>query len=537
MKTTYGALRSGPDIIGRLSPFTVALIAVGCLTILRLLALFHTPLELYPDEAQYWLWSRDLAFGYFSKPPMVAWLIRFTTAIGGDAEPWVRLAAPLLHAAAAVFVYRAALRLYDGRAALLASVVYILMPAVQLSSGVITTDAPLLAFLSLALWAYAALATTDRLREGDVAAAGFGVALALAALSKYAALYMLAGALLHAAWNPAMRARWTLQRLGLAIALGVLIVAPNLLWNASHHFRTLAHTAANADWANPRPRATGLNPVIDKLLDPRGVIGFLVTQFGVFGPVFFAALVVGGVLWWRRRREAGRWPEADRVLLCFTAPPLLLVIGQAVISRANANWAAPAYVPASILAAAWLVRWRARATIGAGVASQAAVAAVALAAATWTPVAAAVGLDNSFKVARGWRATTAWVRAEAENARRSGPLTAIAVDDRFLFNALAYYGRASAGPAPLRMWVREAHPHNQAETEAPLTGSLGGRVLMVDQWPRFRREAERDFTAREVAVAAMVPLDRRRSRVLTAFVGLNFAPRPRDPVTGLPVPP
>ena len=32
--------------------------------------------ELYPDEAQYWLWSRTLDFGYFSKPPMVAWTIR-----------------------------------------------------------------------------------------------------------------------------------------------------------------------------------------------------------------------------------------------------------------------------------------------------------------------------------------------------------------------------------------------------------------------------------------------------------------------------
>jgi 4-amino-4-deoxy-L-arabinose transferase-like glycosyltransferase len=59
------------------------------LTVLRV-ALFVTPFELYPDEAQYWLWSRDLAFGYFSKPPMIAWLIWATTGVGGDAEPWVR---------------------------------------------------------------------------------------------------------------------------------------------------------------------------------------------------------------------------------------------------------------------------------------------------------------------------------------------------------------------------------------------------------------------------------------------------------------
>ena len=77
----------------------LTLMMVGVLTVARLAALFATPLELYPDEAQYWLWSRTLAFGYFSKPPMIAWLIWLTTHIGGDGEAWVRLSAPLLHGA------------------------------------------------------------------------------------------------------------------------------------------------------------------------------------------------------------------------------------------------------------------------------------------------------------------------------------------------------------------------------------------------------------------------------------------------------
>ncbi|RYG00101.1 MAG: hypothetical protein EON94_10125, partial [Caulobacteraceae bacterium] len=82
----------------------VLLITVA-LTIVRLVTLFASPLELYPDEAQYWLWSRTLDWGYYSKPPMVAWLIWTTTAIGGDAEPWVRLSSPLLHAGTTLCVY------------------------------------------------------------------------------------------------------------------------------------------------------------------------------------------------------------------------------------------------------------------------------------------------------------------------------------------------------------------------------------------------------------------------------------------------
>ena len=46
---------------------------------LRLFALYFAKTDLFFDEAQYWLWSRDLAFGYFSKPPLIAWLIRLAT--------------------------------------------------------------------------------------------------------------------------------------------------------------------------------------------------------------------------------------------------------------------------------------------------------------------------------------------------------------------------------------------------------------------------------------------------------------------------
>ena len=70
----------------------------------RVLALRRSPLDLLPDEAQYWSWSRHLAFGYFSKPPVVAWLISATTALAGNDEWGVRLAAPLVHAATGIVI-------------------------------------------------------------------------------------------------------------------------------------------------------------------------------------------------------------------------------------------------------------------------------------------------------------------------------------------------------------------------------------------------------------------------------------------------
>src|SRR5579863_7237453 len=81
------------------------LAAVAVITTLRIIWLGAQSAGLYPDEAQYWFWAQHLAFGYYSKPPLVAWLIRLTTAAFGDSEFAIRLPAPLLHAAAAGIVY------------------------------------------------------------------------------------------------------------------------------------------------------------------------------------------------------------------------------------------------------------------------------------------------------------------------------------------------------------------------------------------------------------------------------------------------
>ena len=73
-----------------LGPGAIAGAVLIALTAWRLVALELSPLTLMFDEAQYWTWAKAPAFGYFSKPPMVAWLIAFTTSLCGDGEACVR---------------------------------------------------------------------------------------------------------------------------------------------------------------------------------------------------------------------------------------------------------------------------------------------------------------------------------------------------------------------------------------------------------------------------------------------------------------
>lgn len=502
------------------APWRSVLMVVAGLTLARIAALFLTPLQLYPDEAQYWLWSRTLDWGYYSKPPMIAWAIWATTALGGNAEPWVRLSAPLFHAGAALAIFAAARRLYGPSAAFTACVLYLLMPGVALSSAVIATDAPLLFCLSLALMAYVELLRTDGARRIRIAAM-LGAAIGLAFLSKYAALYFALGLGLHAAVSPSARSIWRPAALAAALGAFAIVLAPNLLWNAAHSFATIQHTASNADWSKEHG------------LDPRRLLAFLGGQFGVFGPIPFAVLVGGGVALAVRRRLA----EEDALLLCLAAPALAIVTAQTLVSRANANWAAAAYVPGSIVVAAWLVRWRAQRWLLAAIGLQAVVAALFVVWVAAPATAEAMGVANSFKRAKGWAEMTDAVVARAE---REPGLTAVAVNNRFLFNVMAYYGRdvwRDRRMPPLVMWLRTTGPQNQAEMDAPLTPARGAKVLGVAMEGVYADEMAADFaraTGREIV---SVRLDRKRKRKAELFVGEGFRPRPRDPVTGLPTPP
>lgn len=510
--------RTSLSAYGTGSPWRAVLTLTLVLTLARVTALFITPLELYPDEAQYWLWSRTLDWGYYSKPPLIAWTIWATTAIGGDAEAWVRAASPLFHAGATLAIYGVGRRLYDERVGFAAAAFYALMPGVQLSSVLASTDAPLLLFLSLALLAYARLQAPDGRRLA--VAAGFGLAVGLAFLAKYAALYAIIGVALHLMLSREARAAWSWPMAGAAIAAFLLVLAPNLAWNAANDFSTVQHTAANAAWGGR------------KLFNFPELGDFLASQFGVFGPIPFAVLL-GGLIWLGVRR---RLTGPDLLLACFALPPLLIVTGQSFISRANANWSGAAYVAGSVLVAAWLIRWKAQWWLRGALALQALLAALFLACVLDPTLADKVGLSNSFKRAKGWEQLTAQIveRTMAEGYRT---VSAVAVDDRFMFNTAAYYGRdffGIDGAPPLRMWVREAHAQNQAETTDPLTPAQGRRVLAVSLEPGFRQEMGRDFGATYDNQIVSVRLDRKRKRRAELFIAEFFQPRPRDPATGLP---
>jgi 4-amino-4-deoxy-L-arabinose transferase-like glycosyltransferase len=428
------------------------IVGLGALIVLRLLAVVLAKTDLFFDEAQYWSWSRDLAFGYFSKPPLIAWIIRGTTSVCGNGEWCVRAAAPILYAITAAFVFLAAHALYDDCIGFWSAIVFATLPGVAFSSGLISTDVPLLACWSIALFGWIRLVQSRRMADAILMGAGLGLGL----LAKYAAIYFLLCAALDA-WRD-KEARSTLHE-GRGLAAGTIalaVVAPNLLWNATHGFATFSHTAANARWRGA-PIHVG------------AAVDFLGAQFGIFGPILFAAFIV---IAWAAFRRGCEQPECR--LLAFSLPMLMLITMQALFSRALANWAAVAYPAAAILVTAVLLGARPRLfRISLGLHLVAALV-IALTP-VFAPDLARLGRPTYDPLVRvlGWREVAA---AAQETADMQGA-KAILTDDREATAEFLYYLRNTS--LPVVVWPRGPTPLDHFEMTRPYTSSTPQPLLYV----------------------------------------------------------
>lgn len=431
-------------------------IVLGILLALRLISLRYNETDLFFDEAQYWSWSRELAFGYYSKPPLIAWMIGAATSVCGDGTACIRSAAPVLHTGTSIFIYLSGTRLHGRTVGLLSALAFATLPGVSLSSGIISTDVPLLLCWSVALWGYVAL--HDGRAWGPAIVLGLAFGLGLNA--KYAMAFFVLCVAVHMSTTPKARTLLADARLWTALALGLALILPNMAWNLSNGFATFAHTADNAKWSGA-------------ILNIGKGLEFFAAQAGVFGPVLFGGLLVIAYSAWR-----DGLPGADRLLLAFTLPVLLLITAQAFRSRAHANWAAVSYVAGVILVTATFVRWSAVRWLGAS---------LALHTAVFASLAVATGFAGRLELPRagdpfqrtlGWKGIAEAAGEELEKARSAGkPYRALMADDRSLTAELLYYLRNER--TPIVAWREGSRPLDHYEMTRSYQDAPATPVLLV----------------------------------------------------------
>ena len=479
--------------IGAVRPYAAwTLVGVAAITALRLLWLALQPADLFPDEAQYWVWSQQIALGYYSKPPLVAWLIAATTGLFGDSEFAVRLSAPFLHAGAAFFVYGIGARLYDRRIGFWSALTYASLPGVSVSAFIISTDAPLMLFWAAALYAFI------RARENDHWGwwIAVGVAAGLGLLAKYAMAYWLLSALGFVQVFPAERRH--LYLLLAAIGIALVLYSPNFWWNWSNGFVSYLHTRDNAALSGP-------------LFHPDAFVEFFASQFGVFGPLLFAGLILL-IATWRGLAE----PRA-RLLAAFTLPTLAMMLGVSLMSRAHANWAAPTYVAATVLVVAWALQRGWRRLLAVSIALHLAGVGLLF---TGRETLAGFGFDvpaqyDPLRRVRGWHE----LGAEVGKELAAHPGLTLFADDRELLAALVYYIR----PHPLNAvkWKVTSRIQDQWDLTNGLGKRLGESFLLVSEHELID-EMEPSFAAIERLRPIVIPLGPGAARTYTLYVARGF---------------
>lgn len=329
------ATRSGER--ARRAAYAVLALAVGG----RLITAALVPLA--PDETYYWEWSRRLAAGYLDHPPVIALVIRLGTMLLGATPLGVRIGSVVAGAIASAVLVRVAGKLGGETAMLRAAAIIACMPLAQIGLSLATPDASLLLFWSLALAALdAALRPQTSPRARTLAWALTGLSLGAALSTKYTALLLLASAGIALFAQPPLRHILATRGPSIALAIALLVFAPNLAWNATHRWTSFAYQLAH-----------GL--AVHRGSPLRHEVQLVGGQIALVSPLLLAALAIPVYRALKQRDDPVR-----TTLAMIAAVTWLVFSVSALRSAVEPNWQAPAYLSAIVLAASYEGgdRWR-----------------------------------------------------------------------------------------------------------------------------------------------------------------------------------
>ncbi len=296
--------------------------------LLRIILNIYIGLPLHFDEAQYWDWSQNLDWGYFSKPPLLAFLIRVVTELCGNGENCIRSLSPFLHFLTSLIIfYSVHLLTKNFKKAILGSFLYLLMPGISFSSFLISTDVPLLLFSSLI--ALCIIKIFNSRKNTFLLFCLLGLFFALGFLSKYAIFYLLLSFLFSTLIDKECRRFFFNKSFLLSIIIIIILIFPNLIWNYNNEFVTLSHTASNANLTHIK-------------INIFQGITFILSQIFIFGVIPFLFL-------FKKTLSLQSFNTIQKIFLITFILPIFIVFLLAIFSRANANWAVVGYPFACIL--------------------------------------------------------------------------------------------------------------------------------------------------------------------------------------------
>ena len=303
------------------------LIAVALLTLWKMY--FAATLQLHPDEAYYWMWSRHLDWGYFDHAPLIAYLIRLTTLFSQQ-ELWVRFGGILGTLLCSGLAWRLSLQLYDDKKVAFASVIILnVMPLQLAGSIVITPDTPLFIFTALSIYLFWQIVETRSKYYWYLLGISFGLTL----LSKYTAVLLALSFFLFMIFSDERQWLKTIHPYA-AFLVSLLLFLPVVYWNSEHHWASFLYQTHHGFDSRHHPF--------------HNILEYVGGQMGIASPLIWAPGIYASVLYLFRKDKKG-------LFLSLTSLPIILFFAFSSIQRAaEANWSGNAYFSFSILTAYYL---------------------------------------------------------------------------------------------------------------------------------------------------------------------------------------
>lgn len=324
--------------------FFYALAALCVLTLLcRVFLVENLGIDLYVDEAQYWIWSKNLDFGYFSKPPGIALQIWLSTQIFGDTLIGVKFLSMLCYVLASLLIFALIKQLnLSDKIAFYGGITTLTLPIFAWLGLFASTDSLLVLEWILALYFFVQI--VENQRNQILNSVILGAILGFALLTKYtAAAWFLCAFLYLCCYKREFLISKKIIFLLIVLAISLLIFSPNLWWNYQQNFPTLRHTA---EITIQKKSAGGFIPFAEFVLSQWLISGGII--FVIFLKIF--PRVFNNFFWNNGNQNA---QTALNLGVFFSLPLWIIVALQALNKNANANWAAPAFIPAILAVCAY----------------------------------------------------------------------------------------------------------------------------------------------------------------------------------------
>jgi hypothetical protein len=270
--------------------------------------------SLFNDEAYYYFYSRDLAWGYYDHPPFIALLIRLGYGIFRN-ELGVRLFSVLLSLATILIIRKAA----GVKNELLFTVLYFSFLVFQITGFLAIPDSSLLFFTALFFLAYKKYSLTHSLKDGII----LGIVMAGMFYSKYLGIFIVFFTVMSDVRLFGKKSFWV------SVAVTSVLFLPHLIWQYRHDFPSFYYHLLERShdesfrWANFGE--------------------YIVGQLGQVNPMLFIPVII--FLFSFKPGNSYERSLKFSAIGCLFLPFLMMLKG-----RVEANWTMAGMIPLFIIA-------------------------------------------------------------------------------------------------------------------------------------------------------------------------------------------